>query len=91
MDNKPALNTEELQVFVMTGDSVVYNDKAISVSSRNEKGRFDILPLHTNFISIIKEFLVIQINSQEKKQIDIKNGIMRVYENKVQIYIGASE
>ncbi len=82
---------DKLHVFVMTGDSVVYNDTATSVSSRNERGRFDILPLHTNFISVVKDFILIQINEQDKKQIDIKNGIMRVYENNVQIFVGASE
>ncbi len=80
-----------LQVFVMTGDSVIYNDKAASVSSRNEKGRFDILPMHTNFISIIKEFVLIKQSSEDQKQIVIKNGIMRVYENNVQIFVGSGE
>ena len=87
--NKPVEG--QLHVFVMTGDSVVYDDTATSVSSRNEKGRFDILPMHTNFISIVKEFVLIQINAEDKKEIDIKNGIMRVYENNVQVFVGASE
>lgn len=84
-------NEAKLHVFVMTGDSIVYDDKATSVSSRNERGRFDILPMHTNFISIIKEFVIIQISPEEKKEIVIKNGIMRVYEDNVQIFVGASE
>lgn len=80
-----------LHVFVMTGDSVVYNDIATSVSSRNDTGRFDILPFHTNFISIIKEFVLIQKNDAEKKEMVIKNGIMRVYENNVQIFVGSGQ
>ncbi len=80
-----------LHVFVMTGDSVVYNDQAASVSSRNDNGRFDILPFHTNFITIVKEFILIQQNPIDKKEIIIKNGIMRVYENNVQIFVGSSE
>ncbi len=77
-----------LEVFVMTGESVIFNDKATSVSSRNGRGRFDVLPYHTNFISIIKEFISIQRDADHKKDFVIKTGIMRVYENKVQIFVG---
>lgn len=89
MDNQNDIKPNQLHVFVMTGDSVVYDDKATSVSSRNENGRFDILPLHTNFISIIKEFVLIQQTPTDKKEIVIKNGIIRVYENNVQIFVGS--
>jgi F0F1-type ATP synthase epsilon subunit len=90
MDKKKEVSNL-LHVFVMTGDSVIYDDKAASVSSRNERGRFDILPLHTNFISIIKEFVLIKQNPDLNKQIVIKNGIMRVFENNVQIFVGSGE
>lgn len=90
MDNNLLIG-KDLHVFVMTGDSVVYNDIAKSVSSRNDTGRFDILPYHTNFICIIKEFLLIQKSPTEKKEIVIKNGIMRVYENNVQVFVGSGE
>ncbi len=79
--------TNTLQVFVMSGDSIIFNDNATSVSSRNDKGRFDILPFHTNFISLIKEFIAIQPIHGEHKEIVITSGIMRVYENKVQIFV----
>ena len=91
MEKKTTTQGNELQVFVMSGDSILYNDKATSVSSRNENGRFDILPLHTNFISIIKEFINIQQSDSQHKEIIIKNAILRVYENNVQIFIGAGE
>lgn len=91
MDKKEETDKNFIHVFVMTGDSVVFDSKATSVSSRNETGRFDILPLHTNFISIVREFILIQINAEQKKEIVIKSGILRVYENNVQIFVGAGE
>lgn len=91
MENTPNSLSNQLKVFVMSGDSILYNDTATSVSSRNESGRFDILSLHANFISIIKEFVNIQRVDGTHKEIIIKNAILRVYENNVQIFIGAGE
>lgn len=54
---------------------IIYNDKVEAVSSKNDKGIFDILPEHENFISVIKEM-------------KIENGILRAYKNRVNIYIG---
>ena len=83
------MNNNILSVIVMSGDSIVLDAKAHSVSSRNEKGRFDILPLHANFISLIKEFVKIDIEADEPRQIVLKSGILRVFENNVQIFIGS--
>lgn len=91
MDAKPAIDMNSLHVRVVSGDETVYEGKAVSVSSRNEKGRFDILPYHANFISIVKEFVNIQIDQQEHKQIVVKTAIMRVYENNVQVFLGVGE
>lgn len=87
MDNSLPIDQYKLDVFVMTGDSVIFNDEAVSVSSRNDNGRFDILPFHANFISLIKEFVSIQRTAENKKDFVIKSGILRVYENKVQIFV----
>ena len=87
MNNSLPNEKYTLEVFIMTGESVIFNDKAITVSSRNEKGRFDILPFHANFISIIQEFISIQRTQENRKEFVIKTGIMRVYENKVQIFV----
>ena len=81
---KPGL----LFVQVVQGDKVLYEDDASTVSSRNSRGRFDILPQHTNYISLIKEFVSIYNLQGKEKQITIKNGIMRVYEDVVEIFLG---
>ena len=85
----PELKNNILSVIVMSGDSIILDTRAYSVSSRNEKGRFDILPMHANFISLIKEFVKINVEADEPKQIVLKIGIVRVFENNVQIFIGS--
>lgn len=59
-----------------------------AVSSYNDKGIFDILPEHENFISLIKEKIIIHKNNKEKQEIKIDSGVLRVYKNKVEIYVG---
>lgn len=66
----------------------IYDDKVEAVSSKNDKGIFDVLPEHENFISVIKENIVIHKKINENQEMKIENGILRVYKNKVNIYIG---
>lgn len=81
-------NDKLISILVRNVESVLFQDYAKSVSSVNEKGRFDILPLHSNFISIIKEKIVIYDKNNQKKEIKIDQGILRIVENKVEIYLG---
>lgn len=77
-----------LSVQVVHGDRILYEGEATSVSSRNDKGRFDILPQHANYIALIKDFVSIAKTQGKEQQIVMKTGILRAYENKVQIFLG---
>lgn len=59
-----------------------------TVSSYNEKGPFDILSEHENFISLIKQKIVIHKLDNKIQEFKIDNGVLRVYKNEVNIYIG---
>lgn len=67
---------------------IIYNDKVEAVSSKNDKGIFDILPEHENFISVIKDNIVIHKKINQNQEMKIENGILRAYKNRVNIYIG---
>lgn len=77
-----------LDLVIRSKQGVIYNDKVEAVSSKNDKGIFDILPEHENFISFIKENIVIHKKINKNQEVKIDNGILRVYKNKVNIYIG---
>lgn len=81
----------ELSVIVYGLESVVYEGKVRSVSSYNDKGLFDILPLHSNFISLIKDNLMIHERSGSKKEFKLKNGVLKVVANEVSIFLGIEE
>jgi F0F1-type ATP synthase epsilon subunit len=67
---------------------VFYQGEAISVSSQNQLGKFDILPKHTNFITLIFDELSIVTLKGEKITYRFKRGVLEVTKNKVNIYLG---
>ena len=76
-----------LTVVVRNKDKVLYSGQAYAVTAVNEKGNFDILAEHENFITIIKEKVIIHPTLKENKEIQIENGIIRVYKDKVYVYV----
>lgn len=84
------LSKDEISVLVRNNDGVLYDGKALSISSINDYGTFDILPRHANFICLIHEKLVIVISKDEKKEMDVDTGVLRVYDNIVDIFLGVT-
>lgn len=82
MDNSP-----NLTVVMRNKEKVLYSGQAQAVTSVNDKGVFDVLPQHANFISLIKEKVIIHPTLKENKEIQIENGIVRIYKDKVYIYV----
>jgi len=82
------LNTaSNLTVVVRNKDKVLYSGQVAAVTSINDKGIFDILPQHANFISLIKEKVIIHPSLKKNNEIQIENGILRVYKDKVYVYV----
>lgn len=80
--------SDSLFVMVRSRDKTFFNDKVKAISSFNEKGPFDILPKHANFISIIKDSVVLHKETGEKEEIIIEGGVIRAFENHVNVFIG---
>ena len=85
----PDIKENALQVVITESNGVLmYSNDVRAVSSKNENGVFDILPYHINFISIVRERIVIVELSGEKKEFPIERGLMSVYKNKVEVFLG---
>lgn len=80
-------NISDLTVIMRSKDQILFNGHAFAVSSINEKGVFDILSQHENFISILKEKVIIHLTPKQMQEIQIENGVLRVFKDKVQIYV----
>jgi len=69
---------------------MLFDGEVESVTSYNEEGRFDILAQHANFISLIQKKLIIK-DFQGVKEIDVSNALLRMRENKVEVYLGIQD
>ena len=76
-----------IDLVVRSKQEILFKNQVFAVSSYNDKGIFDILSEHENFISLIKDRVVIHKTRKDSQEMKIENGILRVYRNKVYIYI----
>ena len=67
---------------------VVFEGDVRGISAYNARGQFDVLPVHSNFISVLRKKLVLHQTDGSKRQISIDSGVMRILLNKAVIYIG---
>lgn len=77
-----------LHVSILTPESTLFQGTAVAVSSINKTGPFDILPLHANFICMIKDSVTIYETKKKIKKIPLEIGILKAFENEVMIFLG---
>lgn len=77
-----------LNLIIRKRDGIVFNGAVRSISSVNDLGPFDILPMHTNFVSVIRDRIEVVSESGRANNISIARGIIRVEENTVEVYLG---
>ena len=77
----------ELVVYVRDPQKLVYKGIVKSVTAVNSKGIFDILGVHENFITIIKDKIIVR-TEHEEKEFPVVQGILKVEENVVHVFLG---
>lgn len=91
MANKREGNNPLILLKIQTKQGVSFNDRVRAITSFNEKGIFDILPQHENFISVIKDKIIIHTTDGKDKEMKIDNGVLKVHENEVHIFLGLAD
>lgn len=81
-------NKNRLFVRVRDINSIIFEGYVKALTSINDRGLFDILPFHTNFISIIKEKIIIHKEDGTKQEIPIDAGVLKQLNNTVQVFLG---
>ena len=74
-------------VRVDSPEKSIFEGKAKSVSSTNSQGKFDILPFHAGFLTLIEEEPII-IRTAENKEVKLKFDRAVIYnrDNVVSVY-----
>ncbi len=79
----------KLTVEVISPNQILFQGQADSISSHNSDGPFDILPLHSHFISLIQKNINIKVGAITRT-FPIAQAILRCFNDEVKIYIGIS-
>ncbi len=66
----------------------MYEGDVKAITSHNDKGPFDVLAQHANFISLIKDSLTIHKTDGTKQDMKVDSGIIKVENNQMEIYLG---
>lgn len=77
-----------LSIMIRDRSGVLYEGTIEAFSAYNDRGPFDVLPLHTNFISLIKQQIDLRLQGSIFKNLPLETGVMKVKENKIEVYIG---
>jgi F-type H+-transporting ATPase subunit epsilon len=77
-----------LKLKVLDSEKVIFTGEVVSLSSVNEKGDFDVLEMHANFITLIEKRLIMRTQSSEEKVLELERGIMKVNKDVVTVFVG---
>ena len=77
----------KLKVKLFSPFQVYYQGEAVSVSAVNDVGPFDILAGHSNFFSLLTEGEVIINTGYQNVKVTIPNGVVRVSNNMVTLFV----
>ncbi len=80
-------NQQLLNVTVLSPQDILFQGVALSVSSKNSAGNFDIIPEHANLITIIENNpIVIRKVNRDKITFKFPLAIIYITNDKVSIY-----
>lgn len=77
-----------LHLKVASRGELMYEGDILSMSSVNDKGKFDVLIKHANFITLIRDEIIIRDTKGKERVIKIGRGILRVFENEANAFLG---
>ena len=85
------INMESILIKIRNPEGTLYEDTVISVSAKNETGKFDVLPMHQDFISIIKDELNIIEKNNSTKTFKFQKAVMKIKNNRVDVFMNISD
>lgn len=78
-----------IKLFIRSREGVLFDGNVSSLSSTNEIGKFDVLPNHSNFISLIRDHIdYTDLVTGVSHKIPITRAILKASGNEVSVYIG---
>lgn len=79
---------QPIKIKIRDTKEIIFEGEADRISSFNEVGRFDVFPMHANFISIIQKELILYKGHQKVKEVSVEKAVMKVKQDSVHIFLG---
>lgn len=81
------MTEEKFSIQILSPEKVIFEGQALSLTCHNEKGIFDILPEHTNFMSMIDSKIIVREAEKKETVIPIDEAILQVVKGHVIIMV----
>lgn len=79
---------QTIKVKVSETENTIFEGEVDRITSYNEVGKFDVYPLHANFISIIRKELALYNKNEKIQEIKLEQAVMKVKQDMVRIFLG---
>ena len=80
--------SETINLAIVNREGTLYQGVVRSLTSVNEKGEFDILARHENFITLVREKVAFVDQQGQAHQMAVQQGILQVKDNMVKLFLG---
>lgn len=81
-------NADFMKLKIISPEDVVFDGEAKALELENDLGPFSVFPYHETFITIIKSKVIVFDRNERQHEIPIEHGIIKIYLNKVEIFLG---
>lgn len=76
-----------MRVIIRDQNGIIEDGYYKYVTSFNDVGEFDILAQHANFISLIKNYVILDKTLKSERKITIESGVLKCVNERVEIFI----
>lgn len=81
------MDTQTLQIKIFSPKQTIFEGQALVISSKNSAGKFDILPQHANFITLVEnQPITIFLPGKKSLNFNFPKAIIYASQNLVKIY-----
>ena len=80
--------SEEIHISIRTRRKILFEGPVFSVTSFNSMGEFSVLPQHANFVSLVKDSVVLDKGTPRERVFELERGLLNVDGEKVSLYVG---
>ena len=82
---------QSLHLIIRSREKVEFEGTVATISSVNQKGVFDILVQHENFISLLDSSLKIRLLDGNVKDFPVASAVVKVTNNQVEVFVGVKK